>query len=198
MSWCAELQNESDEFIFLITGKAESNTKFATTLETSLNEGVKLVQFRQHNLDQYDLIQRLMVAINLCESYSAKLFFNGNIGLAVELGCYGVHLSSSELKRAAESKVVLPNILSYGASCHNLLELQQAEQLKTDYVFLSPVLSTNSHPGAKTLGWSKFFELSNSTKLPVYALGGMSVSDLATAKKHSGCGIAAISSLWKV
>jgi len=45
----------------------------------------------------------------------------------------------------------------------------------------------------QSLGWKNFLELSKKTKLPVYALGGLSKEDLSVAEKNDVYGIAGIS-----
>ena len=80
-----------------------------------------------------------------------------------------------------------------GASCHNEEEINKANQLKLDYIFVSPVKKTKSHQDASSLGWHKFKELRSLTEIKTYALGGMRLSDLDEAKKYSADGIAGIS-----
>jgi thiamine monophosphate synthase len=70
--------------------------------------------------------------------------------------------------------------------------LRQAERIGVDFVVLSPVLATHSHPKARPLGWSHFGRLVDETNLPVFALGGMKPADLVEAKQHGAHGIAAI------
>lgn len=82
------------------------------------------------------------------------------------------------------------------ASCHNKEEIQRANQLKLDFIVISPVQSTRSHPGQKPLGWEKFKILCATAQMPAYALGGMSLSDIVLAQSNGAQGIAAISGLW--
>ena len=51
-------------------------------------------------------------------------------------------------------------------------------------------------PGAAPLGWHGFAALRECTGMPVYALGGLTMDDLATARAHGAQGIAAIRGLW--
>jgi thiamine monophosphate synthase len=82
------------------------------------------------------------------------------------------------------------------ASCHDAQELQQAENLGLDFVVLSPVLPTRSHPDAEVLGWQKFSQLCEQISLPVYALGGMSTELMPKSWMHGAQGIAGIRGLW--
>jgi 8-oxo-dGTP diphosphatase len=79
------------------------------------------------------------------------------------------------------------------ASCHNQEELQMAAHLGCDFVTVSPVCETLSHPHTPFLGWPNFKVLAHNTQLPVYALGGMQESDLDIALKCGAAGIAGIS-----
>ena len=56
---------------------------------------------------------------------------------------------------------------------HHLREIRAAERAGADLLFLSPVFSTRSHPGARVLGRLRFTLLARQTRLPVIALGGM-------------------------
>ena len=79
------------------------------------------------------------------------------------------------------------------ASCHSLDEIARAEQAGAHAVYLSPICPTASHPSEPSLGWTVFSEWVARAKVPVYALGGMTLACLATAKQHYGQGIAGIS-----
>ena len=59
------------------------------------------------------------------------------------------------------------------APVHDLSEIRAAERAGADFLFLSPVFPTASHPGAPALGPARFDRLAAATALPVIALGGM-------------------------
>jgi 8-oxo-dGTP diphosphatase len=65
-----------------------------------------------------------------------------------------------------------------------------------DFVVLSPVLPTQSHPGAATLGWERFAQLCLDMPMPVFALGGMRADMTNTAMLHSAHGVALLSGIW--
>ena len=118
---------------------------------------------------------------------------NRDIELARALGV-GVHLGSEQLLQLSQRP--LPEGQLVAASCHDLPQLQAAQQLGCDFAVLGPVQATASHPGATPLGWDAFAELRAQVSLPIYALGGMGRGDIAEARRHGGQGIAAIRGLW--
>lgn len=106
-------------------------------------------------------------------------------------GISGIHANRHVLQQLT-SRPACNNLL-FGASCHNLQELQQAARLGADYVLLSPVLATQSHPDQAGMGWKQFATLATASHCPVYAMGGLQKSDLQKAKTCGARGIAGIS-----
>jgi len=82
------------------------------------------------------------------------------------------------------------------ASCHNLQELHHAAALGLDFVTLSPVFNTQSHPDIPPLGWPRFEELIAAIELPVYALGGLRPHHLEAAWAAGARGIAMQRAVW--
>ena len=86
----------------------------------------------------------------------------------------------------------LPLGLRSIASCHDVLSVKQARNMGCDAIMLSPVLTTATHLDARPLGWEQFQQLGLSTEVPVFALGGLSPSDLKLAQQHGAYGVAGI------
>lgn len=178
--------------VFAITNLQElGGTLFFARLRSALAGGLKMIQIREKQLAPDALMQFSRQVVAEAAQYAAKVCINGDLALAQQLGV-GVHLSSVQLM-ALQSK---PQGLLCGASCHNQGELMHAAQLGLDYVMLSPVQPTMSHPGVDTLGWHKFARLIAGYGLPVYALGGMQLEDLHLARTHGAHGIALQRAIW--
>lgn len=118
-----------------------------------------------------------------------RLLLNHDIELASELGI-GVHLRAAQLRELSKRPLSLDAWV--GASCHDAEELELAASLGADFATLSPVRTTASHPGTVPLGWDQFERLVAAARLPVYALGGVTPADLATASTAGAQGVAGI------
>lgn len=178
----------------LITGTFISRENFFSRLEYALKHGIKLVQLRCPEEAFSDHPQLALQAQALCLQYQARLVWNTSLEKLNGLPDVGLHLNRRELKRY-QLRPVDDSVL-LGASCHNAEEIALARQLGADYICLSPVAETTSHPNEAVLGWEKFAELARRAAIPVYALGGMNISDIGLAHQHGGQGIAAISCFW--
>ena len=140
-------------------------------------------------LDNSELNKNLNKFLLLKKKYQTKLILSSR-HLDISERFDGIHFNSVDLMNLSDSESS-QNYL--GASCHNEEEINKANQLKLDYIFVSPVKKTKSHQDASSLGWHKFKELRSLTEIKTYALGGRRLSDLDEAKKYSADGIEGIS-----
>jgi len=181
-------------FYLITPNPGDDIPKFLQQLEKRLADGIRLVQLRAKPLPEADYISLAKQCLQLCENYDATLMLNASPNVVEPVGAHGVHLDSGRLA----SLTARPNVKWMSASCHSLEQLQQAEKLGVDFVMLSPVAATASHPDTVPLGWQKFQELTEQASCPVFALGGMTPEDLPQAFEHGAQGVAAIRALWEV
>lgn len=165
---------------------------FFEKLHTALGKGLRLLQVREKNLSELELRRFAERVIAEARPYGARIFINGDIDLARAVGADGVHLPAAVLMQLPSR----PERLACSASCHHPHELARAAALGLDFVLLSPVMLTLSHPTATTLGWQQFNHLIRGYPIPVYALGGLQPQDLVTAWQHGAHGIAMQRAVW--
>ncbi|MGH8610474.1 MAG: Nudix family hydrolase [Gammaproteobacteria bacterium] len=168
--------------------------KFLGQLDQCLSAGIRMFQLRSKEMpiSQFERLAR--EALQVCRRHDSMLLLNTSPRAAVSLGAHGVHLSARRLRELRERP--LANSYWVAASCHSRVEVEWANKIGVDFVVLSPVRSTGTHPGSSMLGWQEFSELARGARQPVYALGGLSACDRETAWRCGAQGIAAIRSLW--
>ncbi|GAB3093011.1 Nudix family hydrolase [Pseudomaricurvus hydrocarbonicus] len=170
----------------------------------ALHLGIQLVQLRQKDWRVEQWAAAVPRMAKLCREAGARLMLNSPPDLALETLesglaslADGLHLTSRQLGAAAASGRVTDKHVGWlSAACHTDGELRLAEQVGVDFVTLSPVLATGTHPEQAPMGWEQFEALVKNTKIPVYALGGMNDGDLPESVSRGGQGIAAISAWW--
>lgn len=179
--------------LYAISNAAELGIEsFLTRLEARLNEGLKLIQLREKNLARDELCELARRVVALVHAHGAKVLLNSDVELAQEVGADGVQLTAEQLASLRER----PSVDWCAASCHNAEELRRAEALGCDFALLSPVLPTQSHPGAPHLGWENFAAIAAGSSIPVYALGGLTQGDMQTAWQHGAHGISLLRQAW--
>ncbi|HKB60752.1 MAG TPA: Nudix family hydrolase [Gallionellaceae bacterium] len=165
---------------------------FLARLKAALANGLRLVQLREKDLSGEAVRALALRMLPIMREHGAKLIVNGDVELAQQIGADGVQLSASQLAALKQR----PDVEWCAASCHDAAELQRAEALGCDFAMLSPVLPTQSHPGAPALGWERFGELVQGCAIPVYALGGLQLPDMETAWRHGAHGVALLRQAW--
>jgi 8-oxo-dGTP diphosphatase len=179
---------------YVISGPAADLSSFTTSLQKVLRGGHKLVQVRIPGLAGSGLESLVSRAASLCLEHGARLMLNEHAGLAATIAGAGVHLKAEQLPRIKD-RLLAPD-RPVAASCHNEEEIARACDLGLDFICVSPVLETPSHPGAAVLGWQRFERLCALSSLPVYALGGLSKKDFTEARECGAMGVAGISGFW--
>lgn len=178
----------------LITGQFSSLQDFFTRTERALQRGIRLVQLRVNDASTIPAL--IEGTAQLCNKYSAQLQVNASPDLFSACVPYevGLHLNSTHLLQCHARPVAKDILLS--ASCHDEFEVAHAQKIGVDFICLSPVLATNSHPNQKGMGWDAFVQRVEKITIPVFALGGMKEADLPKALVSGAQGIAGISEWW--
>ncbi len=152
-----------------------------------LRNGIRLFQIRDKILSANDRQRFAQGIMALASSFpEACVLVNDDEQLARAVRASGLHVSSGKLHKLASR----PDFDRVAASCHTPADLERAADLGIDFVVLSPVLPTASHPEAGGMGWEAFRQLVERLTIPVYALGGMHAELQGTAQAHGAHGIA--------
>jgi 8-oxo-dGTP diphosphatase len=164
-------------------------------LEAKRKPGI--IQLRAPRLQQTEFVELAKVLYPQCWQAGVKLVWNCPLDwFEVEGSEYsaGLHLSVKNQQEAEDKGNYSPADNQWlSASVHNLIELEQAQQLGVDYVLVSSVKKTASHPDAEPLSHSELKAILDNARVPVYGLGGLDIADLAEMKKQGMQGIAGIS-----
>lgn len=110
-----------------------------------------------------------------CRQHRLLFLVAGDPRLALTLRADGLHLPGWLLKRGFDWHARARPSWHVTAAAHSTSELLGAARSGVDACLLSPVFTTASHPGARTLtlGPVRFAALVSHAPLPVYALGGI-------------------------
>lgn len=178
---------------YLITPDDCDEVDLLSWLDEKLAAGDRLVLLRAPQLSAERYLLLADEFLDRCRAAAAMLLLHGEPDLLRQVPADGLHLPARLLEKFRQRPVDKSYWLA--ASVHDLAELQQAEALEADFVTLSPVQPTLSHPDAVLLGWKGFAAIAAQAHMPVYALGGMSDDEIGMAWQCGAQGIAGIRGL---
>lgn len=163
-------------------------------IQLAVQSGCQLIQIREKDLAPRQLIKFASAAIALARPHGAKVLINDRLDVALAVGADGVHLRVNSLPVMEVRRVVagLPNFL-IGVSTHSLTEARTAERAGADFIVCGPVYATQSKLAfGAPLGLARFAEICRTVKLPVLALGGITLRNFQAPLQNGAAGLAAI------
>ncbi|MDA1312521.1 MAG: thiamine phosphate synthase [Acidobacteria bacterium] len=179
--------------LYYITDRKQCNGDLADTIESVAAAGVDWIQIREKDLPDRELYALVQAALARTRKTTARILVNGRTDVALAAGAHGVHLPADSLSAAAVRAIVPAGFL-VGASCHSVGEAGQAESEGADFVVFGPVFDTPSKRGyGSPAGIAELERVGQAVRIPVLALGGVSVSNASQCLRTAAAGIAGIS-----
>jgi len=180
--------------LYLIADRATCGDRpMLDVLARALDAGVRLVQLREKALDRDALEALAEQVLSLTARYDVMLLINTATDIAVKIGAQGVHLPGNVLPRAVRDRVGPSFLIGY--STHTHAELDCADG--ADFVTYSPIFTPGSKPGYDGVE-AGFVGLANAvrhSRLPVYALGGITPKRAAKSRATGCAGVAVMSGI---
>jgi thiamine-phosphate pyrophosphorylase len=122
----------------------------------------------------------------------AYVLVNDRLDVALGAGADGVHLGVDSMPVQVVRQVA-PRPFLLGASCHSLREAVAAESSGADYLLLGPIFETPSKLAyGPPLGLEELRNVAAQIKIPVLALGGITLERVRPCLEAGASGIAGI------
>jgi thiamine-phosphate pyrophosphorylase len=163
-----------DSRLYLITAVRPD---LAELLEAAVRGGVDIVQIREKQLPDGELLPRLEEARDVTRRLGVPLVVNDRPDLAVLCGADFVHVGQDDLPVAAARSFGV----SVGQSTHASAEIDDAE---ADYIGVGPVHATPTKEGRPAVGLELVRYAASHARQPWFAIGGIdetNVADVAAA-----------------
>jgi thiamine-phosphate pyrophosphorylase len=183
---------------YLITDDAGSRHKPALVLPQLAEAGLRALQVREKQrspLAQADYAAHLLAVLGERRA-GLWLFLNDRADLALSLGLDGVHLRNDSLPLERHAPA-LRQALLYGVSTHSLAGARAAEAAGADFITFGPVYDTPSKAGyGKPVGLHALEAVARATRVPIFALGGVTPQRARECLSAGAHGVSAISAVW--
>jgi len=120
---------------------------------------------------------------------------NDRADIALGLGADGVHLRADSLPVAVARRLLGADRL-IGISAHSADDVARAESDGADFAVLGPIYETPSkREYGSPIGLRALEEAGRRCRLPVFAIGGITVARVAEVRRAGAYGVAAVSAM---
>ena len=164
--------------IYAITDRTVSAIgNHAEIVRRLLSVGVRLVQVREKELDDHELLPQVDEAAALARQRPAILIVNDRVDIALLAGT-GVHLGEEDLPAAEARKILHPGAI-VGVSTHDLEEARRAfDNPDCDYVAFGPVFESGTKTVRTARGVEELARAASGKTKPLVGIGGITADRL--------------------
>ena len=153
--------------------------------------GIDLLQVRERGLETADLAALVNDILAVTRGTPTRVVVNDRLDVALACGADGVHLRADSIApRAARSMV--PTGFLVGRSVHQVDEARE-QAAWVDYLLAGTMFPTSSKPSSVAwLGEGGLAAIVRAVRVPVLAIGGITVDRVAQVAEAGAAGVAAI------
>jgi thiamine-phosphate pyrophosphorylase len=162
-------------------------------IEESVACGVDLIQLREKDLFAHEL-ESLAHKVRRVVGNNSRLLVNSRTDVAIASHADGVHLRSDDISPSEVRKIWARNSVqaarpTVAVSCHTVEDVVQAEQEDADFAVFAPVFEKKNE--VRPNGLEEFRRVCQH-KIPVLALGGITLENARSCIDAGASGIAGI------
>ena len=186
---------EFDPAVYLVTDTALCGgpAGVVSTVRAAVRGGVTMVQLRDPAATTRQLAALATSLLEVLRGTGIPLIVNDRVDVALAVGADGAHVGQSDLDPVAARRLLGP-AKHLGLSVTTLDELVPPGAV--DLLGVGPVRDTPSKADAATaLGLDGLARICAAAQLPVVAIGGVKLADVAAVRNAGAAGMAVISAI---
>ncbi len=170
--------------------------RFAETVEAAIKGGAAIIQLREKNENEDEIIRKGKALLEITQKYKAPLIINDSPEIAKKIGADGVHLGGED-KSVKEARKLLGGNAIIGVSCYGEIKSGiNAEKAGADYAAFGTPYFTPTKPDRKPTPFEILREAKEKLKIPVFAIGGITPENVVNVLKTGVDGIAVITAIF--
>lgn len=148
---------------------------FGPHLEAALRGGVDVVQLRDKDAPDDDLLAAAATFGAACRAHDALFILNDRPGLARTADADGVHVGQDDVT-VARARELAGEARLVGLSTHSPEQIGAAGS--ADYIGVGPVHATPTKPGRPAVGLELVTHAAAHAPVPFFAIGGITSANL--------------------
>ncbi len=165
-----------DTLLCVLVSRSRSGRSTLSVLEEVLNGGCRMVQLREKDLSDRELLELATKARHMTPQAGALLIINDRADVALRVGADGVHVGQTDLPVNEARRIVGFDRL-VGGSAHSVEQAVEAESAGADYIGVGPVFHSPTKPELGSSGTELIRSVAD-IRVPFFAIGGITLESL--------------------
>jgi thiamine-phosphate pyrophosphorylase len=147
--------------------------------EAALTGGADVIQLRDKQGSLRDLVRQARLIQALCRARGATFIVNDRVDVTLAADADGAHVGQEDLPAEAARRLLGPRRI-LGVSTHSLAQAEAAVGAGADYIGFGPMFATGTkHTGYSPRGLQGLREVRAAVRIPILAIGGISLENVA-------------------
>jgi len=161
--------------------------------EILLKAGIEIIQYREKNASTRRMLQDAIDIKKICKEYGAIFIVNDRLDIAIASDADGVHLGQEDMPIEIAKRMFPGKII--GISVSNVNETIEAQEKGANYLGAGSIFPTGTKKDSEVIGIDMLRNIMNVARIPVYAIGGITLENLDIIKRCNVRGVAVISAI---
>jgi thiamine-phosphate pyrophosphorylase len=178
--------------LIVITDTAAKHRPHVDLATLAVAGGADAIQYRDKHSSMRQVLQTARHLRDICHRANVALIINDRIDVAMAVDADGVHLGQNDVPIAVARELLGADKL-IGGSASTLEEARQVEQDGADYIGCGHIFPTQSKDKPYPARGTDFLrEVCADVKIPVIAIGGITIDNAPQVLAAGASGIAVI------
>jgi thiamine-phosphate pyrophosphorylase len=146
-----------------------------------LDGGVKILQFRDKNIDDKEFLKYALQIQKICARYGCLFIINDRFEIAHKIGADGVHLGIDDIseERFLQIRDIYDGVI--GISCYaDIKRGVKYQNMGSDYVAFGSMFSSVTKPLAKVVPMTTIIKAKQEIDIPICVIGGINSKNIKT------------------
>ena len=185
---------EETDLYVVITEAFCAGRSALDVLDAALDAGVRLVQFREKDLEDREMYRRCVAFRERTRAAGALLIVDDRVDMALAVEADGVHLGRTDLPIEI-ARGLAPELI-IGASSHNFEEALAAQEAGASYVNIGPIFATQTKSVATgAIGPEMIDLISPHLTVPFTCMGGIKAQNISEVVRRGARHVAVVTAV---
>lgn len=180
--------------LYLITDRTTSSLNLTEITQRAVRAGIKTIQLREKNMTKKELYKEALSIRKFTLKHRAAFIINNYVDIALAVNADGVHLGQEDMP-IREARKLLGGNKIIGISTHSMKQAVDAQRAGADYIGFGPIFKTRTKDAGSPKGIESLIEIKKHIKIPVVAIGGITIDNVSEVFKSGADAVAVASGI---